>query len=345
MKIGDKVRFLSEIGGGIIKGFRGKDIALVEDEDGFDIPMPVRECVVIETDDYNIKRKTVSKPAPQEIKKEERPISFRTPEMKGGDVLNAMLAFVPQDIKSISNTMFDTYIINDSNFFLYYTYITIEGKNCRVRSYGMIEPNTKEFIEEFDKSILNELEHVAIQLIAFKDDKSFLLKPAVSVQLRIDTVKFYKLHTFQESIYFEDPSLIYDIVRNDQVSRQVFVSAQEIKEAILVKKEDDMPKNRTEVKKIKNDILEIDLHATQLIDNTNGMAPKEILDYQLDYFRKVLFDKQNKKGQKIVFIHGKGDGVLRKAILDELKYKYKSYQSQDASFREYGFGATLVTIK
>ena len=28
MKIGDKVRFLSEVGGGIVKGFRGKDIVL-----------------------------------------------------------------------------------------------------------------------------------------------------------------------------------------------------------------------------------------------------------------------------------------------------------------------------
>ena len=36
--------------------------------------------------------------------------------------------------------------------------------------------------------------------------------------------------------------------------------------------------------------------------------------------------------------------VLRKAILQELKYKYKNYESQDASFREYGFGATMVII-
>lgn len=27
MKIGDKVRFLSEVGGGIVRGFQGKDIA------------------------------------------------------------------------------------------------------------------------------------------------------------------------------------------------------------------------------------------------------------------------------------------------------------------------------
>ena len=64
MKIGDKVRFLSEIGGGIVSGFQGKDIVLVQDEDGFDIPMPMREVVVIETDDYNIKRKP-STPKPE----------------------------------------------------------------------------------------------------------------------------------------------------------------------------------------------------------------------------------------------------------------------------------------
>ena len=57
MKIGDKVRFLSEVGGGIVTGFQGKDTVLVQDEDGFDIPMLIRECVVIDTDDYNMKRK------------------------------------------------------------------------------------------------------------------------------------------------------------------------------------------------------------------------------------------------------------------------------------------------
>ena len=68
MKIGDKVRFLSEVGGGVVTGFKGKDFVLVEDADGFDIPMPIRECVVIEADDYNIKRK----PAATAPKQEER---------------------------------------------------------------------------------------------------------------------------------------------------------------------------------------------------------------------------------------------------------------------------------
>ena len=54
MKIGDKVRFLSDVGGGIVKGFQGKNIVLVEDEDGFEVPALISDVVVITTDDYNI---------------------------------------------------------------------------------------------------------------------------------------------------------------------------------------------------------------------------------------------------------------------------------------------------
>ena len=57
MKIGDRVRFLNEVGGGIIAGFPSKKTVLVTDESGFDIPVLVTDVVVVETDDYNIVRK------------------------------------------------------------------------------------------------------------------------------------------------------------------------------------------------------------------------------------------------------------------------------------------------
>ncbi len=85
MKIGDKVRFLSEVGGGVVKGFRGKDTVLVEDADGFDIPMLTRECVVIDTDDYNMKHKSTvsSSPKPLEPSKPVKPVisNFLVPLM------------------------------------------------------------------------------------------------------------------------------------------------------------------------------------------------------------------------------------------------------------------------
>lgn len=348
MKIGDKVRFLSEVGGGTVKGFQGKDIVLVEDNDGFDIPMPIRECVVIDTDDYNMKRKPQQENKPKEPvnTKEDKPITYRPQETREGELLNVALAFVPEDVKAISSTAFEAYLVNDSNYFLYYNYLNAEGAAWKSRAHGLLEPNTKFMLEEFTRDLLNDLERVAVQLIAFKEGKNFKMKPAISVEFRIDTVKFYKLHTFQESVYFEQPALIYDVVKNDVPTRQVYVNAEDLQEALLQKRNVDKPRAQPLVKHpLKNELIEIDLHAAELLDNTMGMSNSEILNYQLDKFREVMEQNKNKRGQKIVFIHGKGDGVLRKAVIDELKYKYKTCSYQDASFREYGFGATLVTIK
>ena len=69
-----------------------------------------------------------------------------------------------------------------------------------------------------------------------------------------------------------------------------------------------------------------------------------MLECQLNVFRKTMDENLKNKGRRIVFIHGKGEGVLRNALIKELKYKYKNCVYQDASFREYGFGATMVTI-
>lgn len=357
MKIGDKVRFLSEVGGGIVTGFQGKDFVLVEDADGFDIPMPIRECVVIETDDYNLKRKPGASAPKQEepVKptkptKPEMPVIPRQPEVRGGDTLNVFLAYVPEDAKAMMTTPFEAYLVNDSNYYLYYTYMSAEGKAWNNRSHGLVEPNTKLLLEEFTKDALNDMERVAVQLIAFKDGKPAAIKPAVSVEIRIDTVKFYKLHTFGESDFFEEPALIYDIVKNDVPTKQVYVSAEELQVALLQKKSIDKPKSQPIVKPKhghdgKNGIIEIDLHIDSLLDDTKGMTNGEILNYQLDKFREVMEANKNKREQKIVFIHGKGDGVLRKAVLDELKRKYSNCRYQDASFQEYGFGATMVTIK
>ena len=228
MKIGDKVRFLSEIGGGRVAGFQGKNIVLVEDEDGFQMPMLINEVVVVGDEDYDTKHvieaKANSVKAALNAEREEvetepadKPITFKAKpeERKGGDKLSAYLAFVPMDVKELSQTRFETYLVNDSNYYMRYVYMIAEGAAWTVRGEGEIEPNTKEFIEEFGREDLNALEHSCIQLIAYKRDKHFLLKPTVNAQVRIDPVKFYKLHAFRENMFFEQPALIYTIIEND----------------------------------------------------------------------------------------------------------------------------------
>jgi hypothetical protein len=72
------------------------------------------------------------------------------------------------------------------------------------------------FIEEFGREQLNELEHACVQLLAYKREKWFQHKPAVDALINIDPVKFYKVHTFCENQFFEQPALIYTIIENDR---------------------------------------------------------------------------------------------------------------------------------
>ena len=380
MKIGDKVRFLSEVGGGRVSGFQGKDIVLVEDEDGFEIPTSVHDVVVVEQDDYAMGKMISAKMEAQQKAEEhaatelhqdsrsiksilndhdeqtdmhvdeydaaDREITFRAPvqEREGGNKLSAYLAFVPVDIKEITHTRFETYIVNDSNYYIHYSYLVAEGNAWTLKSVGEVEPNTKLFIEEFGREVLNDMGRIGVQLTAYKKDKPFLLKPAIDVQFRIDPVKFYKLHVFEENEFFELPSLLFTIVDNDEVARPLVVDSKRLKEQMY--KDEKIIAHEGKKKRQKDDgTLVIDLHADELLETTAGMNAADILHYQLDVFKKTMDENKKKKGQKIVFIHGKGEGVLRHALVHELNYRYKLCTYQDASFQEYGYGATQVTIK
>ena len=147
-------------------------------------------------------------------------------------------------------------------------------------------------------------------------------------------------------MYFDNPVIAFDIVKNDVPQRMMTIDSGMIEEAMRQKKTADrkpVVKHAPSQPK-KGEIIEVDLHIDELLDSTAGLSNSDMLDVQLEAFRKAMDANIRHKGQKIVFIHGKGEGVLRKALLDELHKKYKYCEAQDASFREYGFGATLIII-
>ena len=374
MKIGDTVRFLSEVGGGRVSGFKGKDIVLVEDEDGFEIPMLMSDVVVIEERaDKLTSDKPVPAPSRQGGKGDEanessgkapgKP-SGNSPSQTGGggggslpghDRLNLYLSFLPIEVKEISQTSFEAYFVNDSNYYVQVLLMNAEGAGWHARFCGTVEPNSKLFVEEFDRSVLNDLERLCIQTIAWKQDRTFSLKPATSSELRLDLTKFYKLHIFQPNEFFRDPNWTLPFVEDDKPLRSAFVDADQVRDALLPNKDKgkgsapnvktaDLPKQPKPKKKAPEGPIEVNLHIEELMDTMAGLSAGDILMAQMNEFRRVMDENIKKPGQQIVFIHGKGEGVLRKNILQELKYRYKGCTVQDASFREYGFGATMVKV-
>lgn len=242
IQIGDTVRFLHEVGGGKVTGFQKGGIVLVEDQDGFEIPMLQKDVVVIPT----TAKKQYDTPTEQNAAETPKAIfSKPAPAQKIADVLKKPSAAMLTSTNSDGETV-------------------------------------EERIARLERTVKK-------------------------LTLRIEQLEAAKA--------------LRDISQSNYTVKQ------------------SKPNDK------KEDIIEVDLHINELLDTTNGMSAADIKAYQLKTFHQTMEQHRKDKGRRIVFIHGNGDGVLRKAILDELKRNYKTCTWQDASFQQYGFGATMVTIR
>ena len=89
--------------------------------------------------------------------------------------------------------------------------------------------------------------------------------------------------------------------------------------------------------------MEVDLHIGQLTPQTKKLSNYEMLNLQLSTAKRQLEFAIQKRIQKVVFIHGVGQGVLR----EELYYLFRRYDNvkyYDADYQKYGLGATEVYI-
>lgn len=260
INIGDKVRFLNDIGGGKVTGFQRGGIVLVEDEDGFEIPVREQEVVLVS----NSEKKLTQKSAPIVEEEESSEPTYR---------VRTILASKNSQVHPISMN-----VVNNNIH-------TTQGAYNQPDSYTNDEMSLEERIMHLERTVKK-------------------------LQLRIEQLEVAK-------------SLREKLESSGYRTREM-------------KTKDNSSK--------KQDIIEIDLHATELLDTTAGMSPTDIKDYQINIFRRTMDEHLKDKGQRIVFIHGNGEGVLRRAIVDELRRNYKRCDYQDASYQQYGFGATMVTI-
>ena len=87
--------------------------------------------------------------------------------------------------------------------------------------------------------------------------------------------------------------------------------------------------------------MEVDLHIEKLVRSYRGMSNFDILNLQMETAKRQIEFASRKRIQKMVFIHGVGEGVL-KAELDSLLGRYDNLKFYDADYQKYGIGATEV---
>ena len=343
IKVGDKVKFLNDVGGGTVTGFVSKNMVNVSDEDGFEVPYPISELVNVSAPELN-ERGKVSEPT---SKKEHEVVEPKYIEQKG-EIINGKnspdfyFCLVPANPQNSVSGEIEVFVVNDSNFSLMFTYSYLKESDVEHQTSGTIRSNSRLKIDSLTQEDLSDLPDFGFQILYFRDSEKVINQPFVK-KFKINPIKFYKASTFQPNSYFKKEALILKITPTISENELDKITEEDFKTFVKQKTEESKPQNP--VKKRSEDEVVIDLHITELLDDYESLSKREILEVQLEKVESEMNAAIRDHVKRIVFIHGVGQGVLKQEVANLLNRKFKKYYHQDASFKEYGYGATMVILR
>jgi hypothetical protein len=345
-QVGDKVKFLNDSGGGTIAEIVDRKLVKVRIEDGFDIPVLATDLIMDESVNTNHPGLLQDVSKPVQVRKAGKvagdDIESMLPENLPDDtVKNVSLGFIPVDTGNAGMSDIDVFLINDDDYAVCYLIGFRENLSWHFLKTGYLEPNTKLNIETFSQSQISKIKAMHIQLLFIAMGKYQLQPPAESF-IALDGVRFYKENTYKENSYFHEKAFIIKI-SDDSDNGLDHLSGEEITKAM--KEKEPAEKKKQAVPSAVNEIIEVDLHIHELVDDYSRLSPGEILELQMKRFFAELENGLTSETGRLVFIHGVGNGKLKYEMIKALNEKYPDLTYQDASFKKYGYGATLVSLK
>jgi len=252
------------------------------------------------------------------------------------------LAFTPVLPNDPVNGDLLMHIVNDSGYELLFQVLKQDDTGIRTIAKGNADPGFIEDLFLFNREGLNQLKKITVQLI-FCGKFGMLQRSPIERHYKPDPVCFFTSGNYAANSYFDTKALLWDIINEQEPDAATVEKIHKL--ADLLSEKEAPPENKAEkyAAREKPKTIEVDLHINAILDDCKGLSNAEILDYQMQHFHKSLTDAMFEKAQKVVFIHGIGNGTLRDKVRESLKTQYH-LNFQDASFQEFGFGATLVFL-
>jgi hypothetical protein len=361
-KAGDKVKFLNEVGGGTVTRIK-QQTAYVKTSDGFEIPALFSEIIKVEETGFGGMK---PEPVVPVFQPKQQPVFGKREEAEETEdefyndtednevitsencTLNILLGLVPVKRKNgEACSGFQIYLISDCDYHMLYTFSVVKDNFVRGRKAGHVENDTKVQVDTFMLQELKEIQSFKINCIFYKKG-IYLPHEPVIYEYKTDALFLADPDNWTENDYFDENAMIINVTEMSLLYEiERMVTETEDKYIIQKKRKGLVPK-KLAVKPASSaspDMEEVDLHIEHLIEDYSAMTPGEIMDMQLSRFTIALEGAIRGKTKKIVFIHGLGNGKLKYEICKTLDRKYPKLRYQDASFKEYGYGATMVLLK
>jgi hypothetical protein len=338
IKVGDRVKFLNDTGSGEVTRIVDPKTALVQVDDGFEVPWMIADLVV-DTGKYDIdheeEEEEISTPGPSTTFSER---TITTSEAVVLDDEEVVLAFLPDE----NSSAFETYLVNSSSYHFKYTISRQQEGELILFSEGTLEAGIKISLGNYQPGNINDEEYFRIQGIFFNAG-FFNHIPPLDLLITVSAAEMYDAGSRIENDYFLEKAILHTLHdwRKPDPTPPMEIDAEQLKRAMVTK--GDLQGEKRSVRS--KELVEVDLHIEKLIDNHRSLEHAEILEIQMSRFRTALESAILHKDQRIVFIHGVGNGKLKHELRRTLDKEYKSCRYQDASFREYGYGATMVITR
>jgi hypothetical protein len=346
---GDRVKFLDDVGKGTIIGLIDKDMVLVLTDDGFEYPVLQKELII--TDQLPVPGK-LAEPAAKTntVKKNETlrnvPVNQKDSEKKEGSFL-VYLGVQPTNSNMPGQGKYALHLINDSTFQILFHAAKGSENIVDTLKSGYLEPEMKIVLGDYSLSeLVDDKNVIYFQLIHYRNT-GYTRKEPISARIRFNSNDLKAAGSFKKNKFLQGNALIIPIEQS--VSRKTAMSLEDFKNAMVSEKssnKDSLKSQlppKTDHKKV--DFQEIDLHIEQITDKFKSLSSGEIIEIQLARFKTSLAGAILANEKRIVFIHGIGAGKLKSEIRKNIDKDYPSCIYQDASFKEYGYGATMIIIK
>jgi hypothetical protein len=336
IQVGDTVQYLNDVGGGIVTKIISPGMVEIKDDSGFEIPVAISELLLTS-------EKKTEKPQSNTYVHEiaESPKITIIP---GNDNPQMYLAIVPNTKQA---NVVDFYIINDSNYWILFTCSSSYNGSLELLDSGSIEPNIKIHIGQFSLSDITHMQNIVFQGIIYDTEKYSYYSP-IDVSIPIQHKKLYTKGVFQTNDFFDEDAWITELYDNSKNQIEKSLGNTNLAE-ILNQKESVQSGKRPRIapssKQKKDEIREIDLHIHELIEDEYTVSKEEMLTIQIQAFEAALHQAIKDNINKLVCIHGVGNGVLKTKIQSILDTDYPHLFYQDASFQKYKFGATVIYFR
>ena len=348
-KIGDRVRFLNETGGGTIVRITSATMVCIEDEDGFEIPVRAADLVVVSeavaqnsaTASYKSapgRSKTGATPPAEES---EPKIDRKEDEDREGEDYELLLAFVPRDGSKPTECDLDLFFVNDSGYrCMYLVSEWTQSNRLRLLGRGDLASDIKEHVCTMRRDEVNGNKTLNLTFMLYKH-RDYMIQPPRQVNVELNPMKFIRASSFVENDFFDEKACVMKIANSSPPDKDITVDAKALQKAMNQKKDKATPATAARSPELE----EIDLHIEALTDNPDELDAAQMLEIQKSRFT-IALDLGIRAGtRRMVFIHGVGNGILKHEIRRLLDTQYAGkVRYQDASFKEYGYGATMVMM-